>query len=162
MNVRNFGPEDVTLRILLEDFEGMGPPVNLAITNDLALIPAGGEWTTVFFSLAVEDLMAGLLGTPAGALASVDVVRLFHNPDAAFPGPGAGIPPIATAVGVDNIALWGGAVITPVPEPATYAWGAMFALAAAVGWRRMRRERKSRLDVTPPALDARQTVEASS
>lgn len=143
MDVRNLGSSDISLRLLLEDFEGMGPPANLAITNDLALIPAGGEWTTVFFSLAVSDLVAGVLGTPAGALASVDVVRIFHNPDPTFPGPGVGIPPIVSSLAVDNITLWGGGVITPVPEPATYAWGAALVLAVAIAWRRRMRSQRS-------------------
>lgn len=136
MDVRNFGASDLSLRLLLEDFEGMGPPTNLAITSDVAVLPAGGGWTTVFFSLSVADLVPGVLGTPAGALASVDVVRIFHNPEATFPGPGVGIPAVVAEVGVDNITLWGTAVMTPVPEPATYAWGAALVLGAVVAWRR--------------------------
>jgi len=41
-----------------------------------------------------------------------DTLRIFHNPDPTFPGPGAGIPPVTATLGVDNMTAL-------VPEPGT-------------------------------------------
>lgn len=111
MDVNNFGPDDVYVRLLFEDFAGGGPPVNLALT-DAVLLSAGSGWRKAVFSIQPSVLTA-LIGTAAGALASVDTLRIFHNPDPDFPGPGAGIPPVAAVLGVDNIAA--------IPEPSTVA-----------------------------------------
>lgn len=110
MDVNNFGPQDVFLRLLLEDFDGVGPPVNLALT-DAAFVPAGSGWTMIQFALAPEALTV-LIGDANTVLANVDTLRIFHNPDPDFPGPGAGIPTVTAMVGVDNITA-------TVPEPAT-------------------------------------------
>jgi len=115
MDVQNFGPSDVYLRLLLEDFAGMGPPVNLALTQ-AALVSAGSGWQKVSFSLRPVDLVT-LFGTAEAAVANVDTLRIFHNPDPDFPGPGVGIPPIVTAIGVDNLTASG------VPEPSTTVLG---------------------------------------
>lgn len=111
MDVSNFGPDDLYLRLLLEDFAGIGPPVNLALTQ-AAFVPAGSGWQKVSFSLQPADLVA-LIGTANDVLANVDTLRIFHNPDPTFPGPGVGIPLVNAAVGVDNITAAG------VPEPGT-------------------------------------------
>jgi hypothetical protein len=108
MDVRNFGPADVTLRLLFEDFAGPGPPVNLVTTLTDVVVPAGSGWVHVVFDLSASNLTA-LIGTVPGALSSVDVLRIFHNPDADFPGPPFGPPRVNTVVGVDNIEA--------VPEP---------------------------------------------
>lgn len=110
MDVNNFGPDDVYARLLFEDFAGAGPPVNLALT-DAVLVPAGSGWQRVAFSIQESNLIA-LIGTASGALANVDTIRIFHNPDPDFPGPGVGIPPVTTLLGVDNITA-------AVPEPST-------------------------------------------
>jgi len=110
MAVNNFGPDDLFLRLLFEDFAGAGPPVNLALSAAAVFVPAGSGWVTVEFPIAPEDLVAGI-GSALGALAGTDTLRLFHNPAATFPGPGIGIPPVAVTLGVDDVAA--------VPEPAT-------------------------------------------
>jgi hypothetical protein len=136
MDVNNFGPDDLVLRLLFEDFDAPGPPANLAMTLADVLVPAGSGWMNVVFDLAPANLVAGVLGTVEGALTDVDVLRIFHNPVAAFPGPGVGIPQVTTTLGVDNIT----AVIDgTVPEPAT---GALLlgGLAAAL----VRARRRSR------------------
>jgi hypothetical protein len=118
MDVNNFGPDDLYLRLLFEDFEGAGPPVNLALTEDSQFVPAGSDWTEVAFSIDLDNLVA-LLGTALGAVTDTDTLRIFHNPDPAFPGPGVGIPTVNVTLGVDNI--------TAVPEPSAPT------LALAVG-----------------------------
>ncbi len=115
MDVNNFGPDDVVLRLLFEDFENPGPPENLALTVADVLVPAGSGWMTVFFDLSLANLAVDTFGTVAGALSDVDTLRIFHNPDPAFPGPGLGIPPVVVTLGVDNIT----AITAQVPEPAS-------------------------------------------
>jgi len=58
------------------------------------------------------DLTAPI-GTADATLASIDTIRIFHNPDPEFPGPGVGIPVVNTVVGIDNITA-------DVPEPGTF------------------------------------------
>jgi hypothetical protein len=118
MDVNNFGPDDLVLRLLFEDFDGPGPPVNLALTFSDVVVPAGSGWTSVVFDLSAANLVAGAFGTVEGALTDVGVMRIFHNPAAAFPGPGVGIPKVTTTLGVDNITA---IVEGTVPEPATGA-----------------------------------------
>lgn len=112
MDVNNFGPDDLVLRLFFEDFDGPGPPVNLALTLADIVVPAGSGWMSVIFDLSPANLAGGGLGTVEGAMTDVDVMRIFHNPAPAFPGPGVGIPTVTTTLGVDNIAA-------VVPEPAT-------------------------------------------
>jgi len=120
MDVRNFGPDDVYLRLLFEDFDPSipGPPVNLALTSNAVFVPGGSDWTRVSFAIAPADLTA-LIGAAEGAL-NTDVLRIFHNPDPEFPGPGVGIPTVIAQIGVDNI--------TAIPEP-----GSLWLLSAGVG-----------------------------
>lgn len=122
MDLNNFGPDDLYIRLLFEDFAGPGPPVNLALT-DAVFLKAGSGWQKAAFLIGPAALTA-LSGTSAGALASADTIRIFHNPDPDFPGPGAGIPPVNAALGVDNI--------TALPEPATGALLAAGLLALLV------------------------------
>jgi hypothetical protein len=114
MDVNNFGPNDLELRLLFEDFDGPGPPANLALSADSVHVPAGGGWTTISFPITQADLVPGGFGTVAGALAGTDTIRLFHNPDATFPGPFVGPPAILANLGVDNITA------VAIPEPGTW------------------------------------------
>ena len=115
MDVNNFGPDEVTLRLLFEDFDAPGPPANLVTTLADIVVPAGSGWTSVVFDLSASNLTA-LLGSVDEALREVDVLRIFHNPDAAFPGPPIGPPRVAVTLGVDNIRA-----IRDVPEPTSVA-----------------------------------------
>jgi hypothetical protein len=112
MDVNNFGPDDLYLRLFFEDFDGPPPPANLALTVADVFVPANSGWMNVVFDLSAANLLAGAFGTVEGALTDVDVMRIFHNPDPAFPGPGVGVPVVTTTLGVDNITAI-------VPEPAT-------------------------------------------
>jgi len=113
MYVNNFGPNDLFLRLLFEDFEGLGPPVNLALSTNAIFVPANSGWVNVQFPIAPANLTA-LFGTAIGALTDTDTLRIFHNPDPTFPGPGSGIPAVTAVLGIDNI--------TAVPEPATLSF----------------------------------------
>jgi hypothetical protein len=132
MDVNNFGPDDLVLRLFFEDFEGAPPPTNLALTLANVVVPAGSGWMKVVFDLSPANLIAGGFGTVEGALTDVDVMRIFHNPAAEFPGPGVEIPKVTTTLGVDNITAINGAV----PEPAT---GALLLGGLAAVWIRARR-----------------------
>ena len=133
MDVNNFGPDDLVLRLFFEDFDAPGPPVNLAMTLAGIVVPAGSGWMSIVFDLSPANLIPGAFGTVEGALTDVSVMRIFHNPAAAFPGPAVGIPKVTATLGVDNIT----AVV--VPEPAT---GALFLGGLAAVWVRARRRQE--------------------
>lgn len=116
MDVNNFGPDDLYLRLLFEDFPAIpGPPDNLALSANAVFVPAGSGWVKAVFPVFPAALVTGGLGTVEGALAGVDTIRIFHNPDPTFPGPGVGIPVVNAVLGVDNITA------SAIPEPATWA-----------------------------------------
>jgi hypothetical protein len=103
MDVNNFGPTELTLRLLLVNFSAIpGPPTDIAWTLSPVIVPAGSGWVSVEFDLSGVNLFAPV-GTPAGALSDVNELRLFHNPDPAFGGPGVGAPPVVASLGIDNI-----------------------------------------------------------
>ena len=93
---------------------------------------------SVVFDLAPANLIPGVFGTVEGALTDVGVMRIFHNPAAAFPGPGVGIPTVTTTLGVDNITA---VVDGAIPEPAT---GALLIGGLAAALVRARRRRHQR------------------
>jgi hypothetical protein len=95
------------------------------LTADSVFVPAGSDWQTISFAVNPWNLISAGLGTPEGALANVDVFRLFHNPQPAFPGPNVGPAPVNAVLGVDN-------VVATVPEPGTFAMlaGALIGIAA--------------------------------
>ena len=126
MDVNNFTNTDLVLRLLFENLPAApGPPDDAALTSIGVPVPAGSGWISVEFDLTS---LTTLFGTAAGALGNVEVLRIFHNPAADFPGPGAGIPAIVAELGVDNIEA-----VAAVPEPAT---GALLLLAGAAVARR--------------------------
>jgi hypothetical protein len=130
MQVNNFGPDNLYLRLLFEDFAGPGPPQNLALSAQPVVVPAGSGWITVLFPIQPNDLVAYQFGTVAGALSGADTLRIFHNPNPTFPGPGAGIPPVTAVLGVDNITA-------VVPEPGVI--GLVGAGLLLLGFRRLRK-----------------------
>lgn len=113
MDVRNSGPDDIYLRLLLAD-PVAGPPSNVAIANAVFL-PAGGGWTPASFALDPASLTA-VLGTADAALSNATELRLFHNQDPVFNGPPTGSPPVNVVLGVDNIRAVG-----VIPEPSSMA-----------------------------------------
>ena len=116
MDLRNFGTNDLFMRLLLLDFDPVtGAPINGALTTVPVFLQAGSGWTNGVFDVTAAGLT--LLfpgGTAADLLANVDELRIFHNPLAEFGG--NGIPAIAATLGVDNIRT--GATVV-APEPAT-------------------------------------------
>ncbi|MBA3320119.1 MAG: PEP-CTERM sorting domain-containing protein [Pyrinomonadaceae bacterium] len=111
MDLRNFGPSDLSLRLLFED-PMFGPPRNIAFSTEAIFLPAGGDWTRVTFLIGPGNLTAGL-GSVEAALTNATQFRLFHNPAAAFPPPPVGAPPVVAQLGVDNITA------AAIPEPTT-------------------------------------------
>jgi hypothetical protein len=143
MDVNNFGPSDLVLRLLFEDFDGPGPPANLALTLAGVPVPANSGWITVAFDLSQANLTVETFGSVIGALSDVDTLRIFHNPDPTFPGPGVGIPPVSVTLGVDNIAA------AAVPEPSSLAL-----LGGGLALLLRRRRRTPRVEVAPGQLIA--------
>jgi hypothetical protein len=106
MDVNNFGATDLYLRLLFEDPMG-GPPQNEAFSTNPIVLSAGSGWTSVTFLINPGNLTAGT-GTVQGALTNTTAIRIFHSPQAGFPGP-----PVVAQLGIDNIRA------AAVPEPST-------------------------------------------
>jgi hypothetical protein len=100
MDVQNFGPEELSLRLALLDPMG-GAPTNFAITAAV-VVPAGSGWMSAAFAIDAASLIV-LQGTAGGALGNATELRLFHNPNADYPSPPMGPPSVNAVVGVDNI-----------------------------------------------------------
>jgi hypothetical protein len=112
MDVNNFGPDSLFLRLLFVNFPPGGPPLgptDVAWTLAPIIVPSGSGWTHISFDLSPSNLFAPF-GT-AGALSDVNELRLFHSVAPFFGGPGVGSEPVVARLGVDNIAA------AAVPEP---------------------------------------------
>ena len=131
MDLRNDGPDDVVIRLLLAGPFGPFGPDNAVATLDSVFLPAGGSWVHAVFSLRPADLNV-LLGTASGALSQAQELRLFHNPAPIFAGPPGSSPPVTAQLGVDNIEA--------VPEPASVG---LIGIAALAGLMRRSRQRAS-------------------
>lgn len=129
MDVFNFGPSDLFLRLLVAD-PVAGPPANAAVSSDAFFIAAGSDWTHVAFRLDPASLTA-VLGTVNGALSNVTELRIFHNPDPVFAGPPGSSPPVMASLGIDNIVA--------TPEPGTLLLCGSGLVALVVVTRRRRR-----------------------
>jgi hypothetical protein len=124
MDVKNFGEDDLNLRLLFESVSG-GTPTDVATTTDGIFLAANGGWTTIHFDIAPGDLTA-LAGSVDTALSNASALRIYNSTGPTFPGPGT-----VSSLGVDNIRA--------VPEPASMA-GVMFGLAFLA---KRRRNKKS-------------------
>jgi hypothetical protein len=76
-----------------------GPATNIAFSTDTISLKAGGDWTPVIFQITPDRLTAGL-GSVNADLANTTELRLFHNPDPAFPPPPVGSPSVTASLGV--------------------------------------------------------------
>jgi hypothetical protein len=130
MDVNNFGPSDLVLRLLFVNFPVAGPPTDVAWTLAPVAVPAGSGWTSVAFDLSGANLFAPF-GSVAGAIGDVNEMRIFHNTVPAFLGPGFGAEPVSAVLGVDNIAA--------VPEPTTLVLLGAGVIGALTTRRRHRR-----------------------
>ncbi len=110
MQVNNFGPSEVHLRLRLVGFSG-GPTNDVAITNAI-FVPANSGWSLITFTLDPASLIT-LQGSAMGALSNVTELRIFHNPAATYPAPPFGPPAVNVVVGFDNIRA--------IPEPSSFA-----------------------------------------
>ncbi len=108
MDVRNFGPTALELRLALFNGPPLAAPTEVGITSR-QLVAAGGDWTRISFRIDAAALTM-LLGSADDLLRSVTELRLFHGPDPAFPPPA-----VVATLGVDNIT----ATQASVPEPGT-------------------------------------------
>jgi len=123
MDVFNFGPSDLSLRLMFMD-PTTGPPANVAVSTNGVFVPVGGGWTAVTFPVLASDLTA-LLGSANAALSNTTLLRFFHGIDTEHRPP----QPVLATLGVDNICALGadgdasvcGGGGTPVPEPGTLA-----------------------------------------
>ena len=105
-DVRNFGSNDINLRLLIASVDGGGAIQSSAIT-DLVLLPVATNWTTISFSVNPNDLFS-LAGSVDDALSNAAILRIFDNNAPAFPGTQQ-----IASLSIDNIT----ALTTPVPVP---------------------------------------------
>lgn len=120
MDVFNFGPSDLSLRLLFE--AGSPTLTDRAWSTVPVQVPGGSGWRSVVFPVTAADLTPAPGSQVADALAGAVAIRLFHGSFAEFPGEA-----ILVSVGVDNI--------TAVPEPAT-AWLLSLGVLGGLAWRR--------------------------
>jgi hypothetical protein len=122
MQVNNLGNTDLTLRLILNSFNGaLGTvaPVNL---------PAGSGWQTVAFPLTDANLDGA--ASFADVMSSVFEFNLVHSPG--FTTARSSSPNVAAQLGVDNIT----AVGANVPEPAGMGLAAIVLAGMASSRRR--------------------------
>jgi hypothetical protein len=127
MDVRNFGTTDLSLRLLLADPGVATPPGNIAISSNPILLPAGGEWTSVAFPIAIAGMTA-VLGDVGTALQNATELRIFHGVVATAPGEA-----LDSILGVDNIRA-----VSSVPDSSNVMLLSAIGLAALALGRRTR------------------------
>lgn len=133
MDLRNFGTADIYVRLVLFDLSDLTQP-NWA-SSPAAFLPAGSDWMSKSFSLAVADLV-GVFGDANELLRSITEIRImgFANASATFALPGTNTSSASTTqLGVDNIApnVFGtGGNGNPVPVPSTVSLLLLGVLAA--------------------------------
>lgn len=122
MDLRNFGPDDLSLRLLLSDTIG-GSATNAAFSTVALLLPAEGDWVTGLFPISPSDLTPGA-GSVAAALQHVVELQLYHSVGATLPGASA-----TATLGVDNITA------TPEPTSVVLLGSGLLALYSLKTWR---------------------------
>ena len=93
---KNLGQIDLHMRLLLEG------PGGAFFSLQSTELPVAGDWQSIFFPISPTALDGGT--NLEATLASVNRIRIFHNPDASFPGPF-----VNASIGLDNIQA--------IPEP---------------------------------------------
>ncbi len=93
---KNLGQVDLHMRLLLEG------PGGAFFSLKSAELPVNGDWQSIFFPISPTALDGG--ANLESTLASVNRIRIFHNPAASFPGPF-----VNASIGLDNI--------QSIPEP---------------------------------------------
>lgn len=127
MDVFNFGPSSVSLRLLFDGDDGTSQA--RAWSAVPLVVPAGSGWQRLVFPILPSDLRAAAGGNVNLALSSAYSLRLYHGVNASFPG-GA----IVATLGVDNI--------TAVPEPSA---AVLLGLGlAGLAWRRLGQAARAR------------------
>lgn len=114
MNLLNLGPNDLYIRLYLENPVN-APPTDSAIT-DAVFLPVGSGWTSASFDVSESGLNL-LMGSAADLLSNVTLLRIVHSSNAAFPGEA-----ITSSLGVDNICAGSNCRVPdgdPVPESST-------------------------------------------
>lgn len=111
MDLRNLSGSALDLRLWLA-----GPPGATALSAEPVVLPAFSGWTQVSFGLGD----GALVGQVAATLAGVQQLRLFHAPNAAFPGP-----PVVAALGVDNVSAVAEPAVVWLMLPGLVAVGAL-------------------------------------
>lgn len=128
-DLRNFGPGDLYVRLVLIDFDNQRHASTGAV-----FLASGGGWTDGVFSLAAADLIAGQ-GAVADLLASVTELRIWAagDPDALYL-PGFSSPGVVAELGVDNLTpnvFDGGGGTVAAPPTAALALLGLLAVAGA-------------------------------
>jgi hypothetical protein len=98
LSLKNLGATDLVVRLAIGDVAvGALPPLNIAVTKDSVVLPAGGGWVSATFHLTPGQ-MAAARGQVQPALTNAGELRIMHNPNPTFPPPAA-----VGQLGVDNI-----------------------------------------------------------
>jgi hypothetical protein len=131
MNLDNFGPNPVSLRVtLFTPGCSSGPGTCTAWTSTTATtIAAGSGWVTASFSLAEADLTQVFgSGTYAASISNVERVLIRHDDGA--PSPPGTTAPVTATLGIDNVKA--------LPEPSTL-FGVITGAALLAGSHRRKR-----------------------
>lgn len=134
-DLRNFGPSDLYIRLLVIDAAN-----NRFASTGAVFLSAGGDWTAGVFSLSPGNLLVGL-GAVNDLLGSVTELRIWGTGDSnAVFEPGVNLQnAVVGTLGLDNLTpnVFGNGGGGVMPEPAT-AWLAILGLLGAAGAARWR------------------------
>ena len=111
MDVNNFGPTDLSLRLSLSDPFGS---FQLAYTTAAIPVISGAGWTSIEFSLLSSSMTLVGATTLEEVLDSVLILRIYHSTDDVTGQPTS----VVGTLGIDNIGAQAPLQV-PAPEPAT-------------------------------------------